>query len=196
MLTLNGISAILTIYSAVYELRNRSRSRWYLGTNIVATIIQFLAIAQITEGRQNNARNYYILNTTTSLVAQFLLLLLIRQNLTVLNCFAFLNDYACEIVSKFANGFLLIEFPLTAVCCFIWVFFFFYTSTPGYSAANIIYMVNSTIVGLFLICQTAVQNLWISWRVYKVARRSKSRKVAANYTNYLYILITVFLNDM
>lgn len=196
MVTLNSVAALLTIHSAAYELRNTARSRWYLGTNIVAAVIQILAIAQFTEGRQNNARNYLILNTAASLVSQFLLLLLIHQNLAVLRCFEFLNEYACQLVSKYARIFLIIQLPLTTLTCFFWAFFLFYNTVPGYNIANTVYMVNSTIVGFFLILQTSVQNLWISWRVYKVAKKGKSKNVIAKYTNYLYILLAVFLNDM
>lgn len=103
MVSLNGVAALATLVSVLYEIRQPVRRRWYIGTNIMAAIIQIVSISFVTVDKNNGILSYDILHVTLLLLSQLLILLLIKQSLTILKCFSILNDYGCQIVDKHAQ---------------------------------------------------------------------------------------------
>jgi hypothetical protein len=179
------------------QFRNTKKSRWYIGTNIVAMIIQCVSISTVTKARLHDLQSYLYLAISLLWLSQLLILMLIRQNLMILKFFAFLNDYRCQQVEKYATIFLYIEYAVSFATLFVRTYYYATDNEEGLNAtAKLIYNYNSSVVGLFLVMQTSIQNLWISYKVYNVAKKTKSKIVTSNYVNLLYILLSVTMNDM
>ena len=170
-ISVNSVAAILTLFCVFFEHRF-SRNRWYLWTNAVAFLLNVGSVLQWAVIFQRPELGMYFTNVNT-VVAQVLILLLIKQNSTILDCFSFLNSSACSRVLKYSVRYLYVQMVVDPLSCFVRVFYYFYN--PGsyvhYEVANLIYNINSCLNGVFLITQTLLQNAWITKKVYNVSSK-------------------------
>ena len=177
-LAVSAFAAAIALYCTVFEYRFL-RNRWYLLTNAVAFVLNGVSIGAIMIMRTVNDPVSDIIVPCTIALTQILMLLLIYQNSLVLGCFSFLNRAGCEKViacsKRFLQGQVVISFVTTTLM--IWA-----TSMLVKEQQFIyilIYSLNSSVIGVFLICQTTAQNAWISYRVYNV-RKTMSTVEAAS----------------
>lgn len=205
-LVLNIISGGLTLYCTFFEYKF-SRNRWYLVTNALACLLNASSIGEITL-RRNQTQvagvpsspeiiGFTINNFTLTLVV---FLLLIKQNSTILECFSFLNKKMCSMGLRFGKWFLLIDSIVSAVICILagyYYCYFGYLEHPTVTLMRIIYAANSSTMGLFLGFQTIVQNFWISFRVYKIAKLNGMTKERSRIFHQLvFILGSLYAVDL
>ena len=194
---INSTIALVTIICIYFVLRSY-RSSWYLVTNGIAFALNLLAVIEVISRRQGNVLVVKILISINIVLTQFLILLLIHQNTTVLDCFSFLNVRACKRALKFSEWFLKVEAIVTLALCVAILFALNSFVQPDERGKIIetVYSINSVLVGVFLILQTAMQNFWITWNIYTVGLDDKDRTSKKIFQKIILILGSCVLVDL
>ena len=201
---LNIPTIIVSLICTGYEYRY-SRNRWYLGANLVSCLVNCVVVAEITLRRlmpisatlitTSDIDVLYLLNLVSSV---FLLLLIMKQNTKVLECFSFFNKRKCLIVLKYSKWFLLFTTATTIVICTTVIAFYLHNGGSEDGSVMFVlnfYGANVGIVGVFLTIQTVCQNWWISMRVYDVGRENGG-SCRKTFRQLIIILGSCLLLDM